>query len=529
MNWHITSSIYGGTQYAPATMAEYTAIAESLVKSAADMRALAVSWTDTALALQRYRMSMSVCDSADPSVSAALSSHATFPYDAVAQRCGMHAQDCTALGNELTQMADLLIRAHSLYSKTEAENRRLMAELIQGFTQIFPKQMFIGAGALAAGGVLYGSIKEGKFNATHALTSTSWAQEGLMSGLGAMVGGVSIKKGLSRTDEVNTAAKRLAGVTAPAYDLVQGNALQVKQVVSNSDVIQEPHSVAEAMEGLRRLGEERLGKIDLNSGLEYGTIAISQYRRADGSTSWLVTIPGTDGQPDSPFGWPQNVELMSGDKTRRMRADSARMVAEAMERAGIGSDEPVAMIGHSQGGIVAATLASDWSDTYNIEHIVTAGSPVANHPIDEDTWVTSVEIDDELVAALDGAENPATDTWLTVRGTSTYTPDNISTTVNDDGSCTPGIGAGALNPFVGATVKDQSDGKEITHWLKYHQAAYRNATDLGSPALQQHEEHFQNILDGELVETTYWQGRMQRSRTMAPSQSDVTVNMIGRQ
>ena len=93
--------------------------------------------------------------------------------------------------------------------------------------------------------------------------------------------------------------------------LSQGDALEVKQVYSRTEVVRESHSVAEAMENLRRLGEERLGKIDLNSGLEYGTIAIQEYRKADGSSSWLVTIPGTDGKLDSPFGWPQNVELMS--------------------------------------------------------------------------------------------------------------------------------------------------------------------------------------------------------------------------
>lgn len=76
----------------------------------------------------------------------------------------------------------------------------------------------------------------------------------------------------------------------------------------------------------------------------------------------------------------------------------------------------MALIGHSQGGIVAATLASDWAEEYTIEHVVTAGSPVANHPIPQRTWVTSVEIDDELVAALDGAANPVTDNWLTVQG-----------------------------------------------------------------------------------------------------------------
>ena len=109
------------------------------------------------------------------------------------------------------------------------------------------------------------------------------------------------------------------------------------------------------------------------------------------------------------LGWAQNVELMSADQERRRKADSARMVAEAMRQAGIGKDEPVALIGHSQGGIVAATLASDWAEEYTIEHVVTAGSPVANHPIPQRTWVTSVEIDDELVAALDGAANPVTD------------------------------------------------------------------------------------------------------------------------
>ena len=41
----------------------------------------------------------------------------------------------------------------------------------------------------------------------------------------------------------------------------------------------------------------------------------------------------------------------------------------------------MAIVGHSQGGIVAAALASDLKDSYAIDHVVTAGSPVANHPI----------------------------------------------------------------------------------------------------------------------------------------------------
>ena len=62
---------------------------------------------------------------------------------------------------------------------------------------------------------------------------------------------------------------------------------------------------------------------------------------------------------------------MSSDPEQRMHADSARMVLEAMERAGIGKGEPVALIGHSQGGIVAAAIASDMADRYTFEHVVT--------------------------------------------------------------------------------------------------------------------------------------------------------------
>ena len=42
--------------------------------------------------------------------------------------------------------------------------------------------------------------------------------------------------------------------------------------------------------------------------------------------------------------------------------------------------------------------------------------------------------------------------------------------------------------------------RELSHWIKYHQAAYQNATDLGSPAVQRHEAHFQEVINGELKE-----------------------------
>ena len=105
--------------------------------------------------------------------------------------------------------------------------------------------------------------------------------------------------------------------------------------------------------------------------------------------------------------------------------------------------------------------------------MVTAGSPVANHPIPDKTWVTSVEMDDELVTALDGAPNPNSEHWLTVRGTASKSDNNPKST------------------FAGTPVIDAPDNK-------------------GSSAVKTHERLFDEILDGDLQEVMYFEGRMSK-------------------
>ncbi|PJM79255.1 PGAP1-like alpha/beta domain-containing protein [Bifidobacterium scaligerum] len=517
--WQVESSVYGGVGYAPAQVAEYTALAKALDDEADGFAALSSAWGSVALQLQSHRNSTPMCStliSGNPSMT--LPGHETLDYATLGERCHMHATACQQLRDDLYATANLLIRAHSLYSETELANRRAFTELLQAGIQAAPVHGLIGLGAVATGGLLAGWGIDGKPDPSWMSTFTSPLQEGAISGIGALVGGVPIGKGVAHTDEVNKGAGKIASVSGPVKDIMQGNHLTVREVTTDVDVVRASGTVSESMENLRRLAEERLGKVDLGSGLEYGTIAIQRYERGDGTNAWLVTIPSTDGQPDSPFGWEQNVELMSSDQERRRRADSARMVVEAMQQAGIGTDEPVAMVGHSQGGIVAATIASDWADDYTIEHVVTAGSPVANHPIPSSTWVTSVEIDDEFVAALDGAANPSTDNWLTVSGHVSPAPAPTESTVDEDGACTPGATRiYGLTPYDAAPVAGgATDGKEISHWLKYHQAAYHNALDIGSPAVERHEQHFQDTIRGELKETRYFEGRMTSTATLAP-------------
>ena len=518
MNWQVTSSIHGGQQYAPATQQEYESTASALLDEAQNLAQLSSSWQSAALQLQYHRSSAPFCpvmsgSAYTPNVSGIAqngmgqtSSHVSLPYSRLIAQCNEHARECTRLGQDLTEMAQALIRAHALYSFAETMTHNLVEKTLDASSSWSPLGVLMLGGAAALGGFAVGSVQEGAPNAMYASDTVSWMYEGFLSGVASRIT-KNFKFGYVADDEVNRAASRIAIGSKVYKDLKQGNHLRIREVHANTDVVRSTHSVASGMENLRRLAEERLGKIELNSGLSYATIAIQRYRRADGSDGWLVLVPGTDGEDDSPFGWAQNVELMSDNPIQRKQADSLRMVDAAMRQAGIGKDDEVAIIGHSQGGIVAATVAADLADKYNISHVVTAGSPVANHPIPAKTWVTSVEIGDEIVASLDGASNPNTDQWLTVRGHVSRTDDSLPT-VADDGVCAPGAQAGSPSLLTGTPVKDAPERKEITHWLKYHQAAYDDALDQGSHAVTQHDRHFQEIIDGELIETHYYEGRM---------------------
>lgn len=522
MGWQITSRIHGGHQSSPATIEEFQAAQAVLEDAYTELSVHALAWSTAATDIAADRTSVPLCTTlVSGARSMAGTEHTTLPYDQLIGVCQQRAAEFSDTCAKVRGMEDLLVRANGLYSEAERAARRVVTETTQALTERFPVWATAAMIGGVSGGLLYGLGTERAFTPGYSSWITSQFQEGYVSGIASLLAGVTIVDGVLATDETNQAAGKIGKWSGPIKDIYQGNALTVTRVDARADVVRGSSSVGDSLENLRRLGEERLGKIDLDSGLAYGTVAVQRYEKADGSNAWLVTVPGTDGQWDSPFGWEQNVELMSDDPERRRRADSARMVVEAMEQAGIRPDEPVAIVGHSQGGIVAAAIASDESERFNIEHIVTAGSPIANHPIPETTWVTSIEIEDEFVAALDGAENPANEHWMTVRGTLNPAPDIEDPRIGEDGSCIPGTDSGIWgdSPYAAAPVTDPAETKEMTHWLKYHQAAYQNASDLGGTAVTTHERHFAQIIDGELKETQYYEGRIE----YRPPQAQVVV------
>ena len=115
-----------------------------------------------------------------------------------------------------------------------------------------------------------------------------------------------------------------------------------------------------------------------------------------------------------------------------------------------------------------------------------------------------MEIDDELVAALDGAANPVTDNWLAYKGMYRPRPRQHHPTVHSDGSCTPGA-----TPITGLTHMvrrtrgwfDQRQGVVALDQIRSGRLI-RTPPILGSPAAQNaNEAHFQEVINGELKET----------------------------
>jgi pimeloyl-ACP methyl ester carboxylesterase len=92
-------------------------------------------------------------------------------------------------------------------------------------------------------------------------------------------------------------------------------------------------------------------------------------------------------------------------------------VVEAMRDAGL-SGERVMLVGHSQGGMVAADIASDpaLATEFGIGHVVTAGSPTAQvAELPDGTVALHLENRGDVVPLLDGQDNPAGADRVTVR------------------------------------------------------------------------------------------------------------------
>ncbi|KRC59355.1 hypothetical protein ASE14_16600 [Agromyces sp. Root81] len=86
--------------------------------------------------------------------------------------------------------------------------------------------------------------------------------------------------------------------------------------------------------------------------------------------------------------------------TPALQTQYERAVLEAMDQAGIGENDPVMLVGFSQGGIMAGHLAAYNSD-YNWQAVVVSGAPIDHMPIPDSVDVVSVQHNGDPVPNLD--------------------------------------------------------------------------------------------------------------------------------
>lgn len=139
-----------------------------------------------------------------------------------------------------------------------------------------------------------------------------------------------------------------------------------------------------------------------------GTIAIASAGRG----AHVVYLPGTDAL-GLPWDFDPDVRDAQSDLRARAGLDSAYAdgVRAALAAAGIGRDDPVVLVGHSLGGMVAVQLAGD--PDLRVVGVVTAGSPVTDTP--PGTPVLSLENRGDVVPLLSGADPVDTVDHVTVQ------------------------------------------------------------------------------------------------------------------
>jgi hypothetical protein len=147
---------------------------------------------------------------------------------------------------------------------------------------------------------------------------------------------------------------------------------------------------------------------------EPGRIRVERVRSGGGSAV-VVYVPATQtwdaGHTANPMDATSNLDALAG-----LESPAQSGVVQALRAAGVGRDEPLLLVGYSQGGLTSMALASDpgFAREFSPSAVLTVGSPVARFAVPDDVSVLSVEHAEDLVTVADGADNPDRPGWTTV-------------------------------------------------------------------------------------------------------------------
>ncbi len=116
-----------------------------------------------------------------------------------------------------------------------------------------------------------------------------------------------------------------------------------------------------------------------------------------GTTDWG---PGTSGQ--SPVDLTGNLVAVSGEQSTAIQGVE-QAIAQAQADGTIPPGAPVMLVGHSQGGIIAAQLAADqdFVSRYNVTDMMTFGTPLDGVPVDPRVQTLALQHATDPVPRLD--------------------------------------------------------------------------------------------------------------------------------
>ena len=144
------------------------------------------------------------------------------------------------------------------------------------------------------------------------------------------------------------------------------------------------------------------GEVDELGAKTDSVIKITKVLGPDG-WYYTVTLPSTQewlsrfGDQGAVNDLDSNLALML---TPALQTQYEKAVLEAMAQAGITENDPVMLVGFSQGGIMAGHLAAYNSD-YNWQAVVVSGAPIDHMPIPDSIDVVSVQHNGDPVPNLD--------------------------------------------------------------------------------------------------------------------------------
>ena len=131
-----------------------------------------------------------------------------------------------------------------------------------------------------------------------------------------------------------------------------------------------------------------------------GTIEVQTITGADGRRRHVVYLPGLD--DPNPLGADADVRDAGAAVSLEAGVPTAygAGIVEAMHQAGVRPGEQVLLVGHSQGGMQAAALATQGTP-YDVTHVLTLGSPAVPGHVPPGVEVLSLEHEGDPIPLTD--------------------------------------------------------------------------------------------------------------------------------